>query len=209
MKPNCFTGLLLYAAIITACNGKPEKTVQHTPVPESGSQPQQTAAAAPASDTIFLSQITPFTANETNTVFTAPGGWEVTDFETGSRMTVHINGQPAGSIDFSKRPYDGPGFAVYHYAAPEGSRSILLVEAQADPGTAWYCAALLENNQIVKQWFIDEPRCNTESHALQNFMSIFETGGKLIFRFNKQLVAAYSGIPAGMRQNAQYAYRDF
>jgi hypothetical protein len=209
-QPTRIVTILLMTSLLVAvaCNNKKASTSEPNPVIPAPDD-ARTLSPEPVSDndTLAFTQVTAFDGNETNTAFKTPDGWEATSFETGEKINFRYNGQEAGVVDLQTHRYDGPGFSIYRFASPtDGNRSVLLVEAQADPGTAWYVIALVEKGRIVQQHFIDEPRSNSEQHAVPGFINVFYTKKQYIMRMKKSLVAGYSKIPPGMKEDGEYWY---
>lgn len=126
----------------------------------------------------------------------------ISDIETGG-FTLYKNNQKLGNITFDGG-YDGPGFSVY-LAENRGVDNII-IEAEADIGTAWYYSIILENDTIVNQFFIDEPRTNSELYSLDKFITLSISGDSLNYRFKKDLVAKYSEIPKELKSDTNYIY---
>jgi hypothetical protein len=199
--------VFIVTGLLMACNAKNSNPAPARNTPADTLHTQAPAPMPAVADTLAFSAVTAFSSNESQSAFTAPGGWNVRSFESGENLVVEKNKKAVGKIDIASKKYDGPGFSMYEYACPaDSSRSVLLLEAQADPGTAWYCAALVENGSIKEQLFIDEPRSNSEIQAVSDFISVFYTRNQYIFRFNKKLVAGYSQTPPGMKEDMNYYY---
>ncbi len=110
-------------------------------------------------------------------------------------------------IDFGKREYDGPGFIAYQYKGDAKiDKTVLVIEAAADIGTAWYYFIILEKNKILDSFLVNEPRSNSEKYSLKDFLSIYSLNKSFIFKFNKKLIAKYSNIPQELKSDNNYIY---
>jgi hypothetical protein len=106
--------------------------------------------------------------------------------------------------------YAGPGFQIDQYASTtESNKYYIIIEAEGDPGTDWYLICKIENNKLINKRLINEPRANSEETALKDFLSIYETDGKSVFRFNKKKLASYSTVPVKIQQDKLYYYLSF
>lgn len=118
---------------------------------------------------------------------------------------LFFNEKLIGEINFDNIEYDGPGFLIYISELESGIKNIL-IEATSDIGTAWYYSVVLNNNVICNQFFINEPRTNSENYSLDKFISISIINESLQYKFNKKIISNYSSIPEEAIIDENYVY---
>jgi hypothetical protein len=119
-----------------------------------------------------------------------------------NKFNIILENNNIGYIDFDGREYNGPGFSIWLYQTKNTPNiDIIIVEAQADNGTAWYYVTILKDNHIDRSFFIDEPRANSEKSSLSDFINIECIRNEFIFKFKKELIAGYSSVPNEMKQD--------
>jgi hypothetical protein len=128
--------------------------------------------------------------------------------ETGSEFTFHLSMDNSAKINFENE-YDGPGFSpVLLRSREDPDYRILLIEAQADFGTAFYYLALLDSTKLLYKAKIAEPRANGETTKITDFITIWIKSNQLVLRFKKDAIADYSGIPSKLKSDDQYVYSE-
>lgn len=105
------------------------------------------------------------------------------------------------------REYDVVDFLPYIYQSEtkDYPYEVVLIEAAAERGTAWYYAIVLQNNDVVDSFFIDQGRRHfvstkeySDSHpemdemyiSPEAFISIFADDKKIIFSIDKKYLYA-------------------
>lgn len=127
--------------------------------------------------------------------------------KAGNRFVLTKKGLEAGAIDLSDAGYDGPGFMMYLFRSEKDKdNEVILIEATADIGTAWYYAIVLSKDKLIDQFYIKEPRTNSETTKIHNFIKIYQDKEGILFRFNKRKIAPYSKIPADLNADGDYVY---
>lgn len=127
--------------------------------------------------------------------------------KAGNRFILTKKGLETGAIDLSDAGYDGPGFMMYLFRSEKDKdNEVVLIEATADIGTAWYYAIVLSKDKLIDQFYIKEPRTNSETTKIQDFIKISQDKEGLLFRFNKRKIAPYSKIPSDLDANEDYVY---
>jgi hypothetical protein len=91
--------------------------------------------------------------------------------------------------------YDGPGFIIYFSEISKEYQNII-VEATGDIGTAWYYSIVIKNDKIVNQFYIKEPRTNSDKFSLDEFIKITLVKDSILYKFKKSLISSYSNIPS-------------
>lgn len=135
-----------------------------------------------------------FVHKTTRLTDTKDGGFDI--FKRNKKIT---------HIDFSD--FEGPGFSVYSYQSSEDKATeIIMIEGQADIGTAWYYAVAVKNEKLLDQFYINEPRSNSETTDMKDFISISLMDKKLIFKFNKDKIAPYSVASESLKTHNRYLY---
>ncbi|MCS3529774.1 hypothetical protein [Chryseobacterium sp. JUb7] len=118
---------------------------------------------------------------------------------------IHKKNKKLTHIDFSD--FEGPGFSVYSYQSKKDKAlEIIIIEGQADIGTAWYYAVVLKNENLADQFYINEPRSNSETTDIKDFISISLENKTLVFKFNKEKIAGYSSVSEDLKSDNQYLY---
>lgn len=119
-----------------------------------------------------------------------------------NRFVLSRGGQRVATLDLSDSGYDGPDYSLFLYRShPAGPREVLLIEATADPGTAWYYAAVLERGRLRDGFRIGEPRADSEATALGDFLAVSTSEDTVVLRFAKARIAPYSRVPEGLREH--------
>ncbi|WP_445456835.1 hypothetical protein [Flavobacterium sp. HNIBRBA15423] len=110
-------------------------------------------------------------------------------------------------IDLSDTNYEGPGYIIYSYKSNEKKNvEIIIIEATADIGTDWYYVVVINNNDLVEQFLIKEPRANSEITDMKDFLSILLKNDTLIFKFRKSKIAKYSIMPSDLKNDNENIY---
>jgi hypothetical protein len=118
-----------------------------------------------------------------------------------------FNQEVIGKIDFQGKEYEGPGYLAY-IAETSDESAVILIEATSDIGTAWYYIIIIESQKITKQFFIYEPRSNSESYSLKDFLTISFKQDYIQFKFKKKLISPYSSFPKNLNQDKNFVYRE-
>lgn len=103
--------------------------------------------------------------------------------------------------------YEGPGYFVYHYASKKKSNiQVVVIEASADIGVEWYYFLLIKDDKILKQFYVKEPRHNSENINIKNFFEISFFNKTLEIKCRRRNVAEYSEIPENLKKDKYYIY---
>lgn len=103
--------------------------------------------------------------------------------------------------------YEGPGYFIYHYISKKKSNTqVVIIEASADIGVAWYYFVLMKNNKILKQFYIKEPRHNSENINIKDFFEISTFNKTLEIKCKRKYIAEYSEIPKNLKKDKYYIY---
>ena len=103
--------------------------------------------------------------------------------------------------------YEGPGFQIYSYKNKQHSNTeVIVIEATADIGVAWYYIILLDNGSIIKQFYVKEPRHNSDSIDIKDFLEIYCSNRQLTLKFRKKHIATYSIIPKSLKRDKNFIY---
>lgn len=103
--------------------------------------------------------------------------------------------------------YEGPGYLVYYYTSKKKSnKQVVIIEASADIGIAWYYFILIENDKILKQFYIREPRHNSENINIKHFFEISTFNKILEIKSKRKYIADYSEIPKNLKKDKYYIY---
>jgi hypothetical protein len=124
---------------------------------------------------------------------------------TNNTFEILYKGKLIGKINFDNAIYEGPGFLAYISELDNGIKNIL-IEATADVGTAWYYSVIIENSAIVNQFFIKDPRTDSEKYSLDKFISISINNDSIEYKFDKKMVSKYSTVPNDAIINGDYIY---
>jgi hypothetical protein len=99
-------------------------------------------------------------------------------------------------IHLDATDYEGPGYSLSLFSSSKsGSSKLLIIEAQADLGTAWYYAVFMEGNKIVSEYRIKEPRSNSEIYSIDTFIKACKIKDTYMLQFKDDLIASYSKVP--------------
>ncbi|UEQ75879.1 hypothetical protein [Chryseobacterium arthrosphaerae] len=110
-------------------------------------------------------------------------------------------------IDLSESNYEGPGYNIFSFQSKENtSFEIVLIEATADIGTDWYYVIVLNNENLIDQFYIKEPRANSEDTNIGNFIKISMNNNVLNLKFAKNKIARYSKSVSNLKSDNQYFY---
>lgn len=103
--------------------------------------------------------------------------------------------------------YEGPGYNIYNFSN-KGNKNlrVILIEASADIGVAWYFFIFMEGDKIIKKNYIKEPRHNSDFITIKDFLKISYSNKTLTFRFVKKYIAKYSKIPKTIKKDNTYMY---
>jgi hypothetical protein len=108
-------------------------------------------------------------------------------------------------IDFDGADYEGPGYSLSLFStSKEHSSKLIIIEAQADIGTAWYYAVCLEDNKIISECMIKEPRSNSEMYPIEKFVKACKSHNTYILMFKDDLIAPYSKVPDNLLHTNGY-----
>ena len=110
-------------------------------------------------------------------------------------------------IDFSDINYEGPGFTMYSYQSSEDKKmEVIIIEGQADIGTAWYYVVVLNGEDLVDKFYVKEPRSNSETTDLKDFINVSLKDKNLILKFKKDKIAKYSKVTSNLKTSGNYLY---
>ncbi len=159
-------------------------------------------------DTIVLDNISKFKANQNATIFTLNN--EHLEYKPNNTFDLFIDKKHIGNIGFENKSSDIPGYSVWNYKSEKSNEyKIILIEAEADIGTAWYKIIILKEEQILTSFFIDEPRSNSEQYTMNQFITMMIHDNILTIKFTKRLIEKYSKIPGNLSSDEKYLYMDF
>ncbi len=112
-------------------------------------------------------------------------------------------------VDFSDSNYEGPGYTIYSYQSSSNKNiEIIIIEGQADIGTAWYYVVVLDGEDLVDKFYVKEPRANSENTDMKDFINVALKDKDLILKFRKDKIARYSKPPADLRKEGGYLCLD-
>jgi hypothetical protein len=110
-------------------------------------------------------------------------------------------------IDFSDINYEGPGFTMYSYQSSEDKKmEVIIIEGQADIGTAWYYVVVLNGEDLEDKFYVKEPRSNSETTNLKDFINVSLKDKNLILKFKKDKIAKYSKVTSNLKTSGNYLY---
>ncbi|QYS91613.1 hypothetical protein JJC04_02200 [Flavobacterium covae] len=109
-----------------------------------------------------------------------------------------------GKIELNKS-YDGPGFSFFINEL-SSTLSNIIVEATADIGTSWYFSVIINNNRISNTFYIEEPRADSETTSINDFLKVSVDKDMLEYKFVKSKIARYSKIPENFNSDNSYLY---
>lgn len=110
-------------------------------------------------------------------------------------------------VDFSDINYEGPGFTMYSYQSNEDkNKEVIIIEGQADIGTAWYYVIVLDGEDLLDKFYVKEPRTNSETTDLKDFMNVSLRDKTLICKFKKDKIAKYSKVSKNLKSAGNYLY---
>lgn len=124
--------------------------------------------------------------------------------ESSGDFTIFKKEKKLGEINLSKMKYEGPGYSVYF--TTQKNKENIIIEASADIGTAWYYSVIVENNSLVNQFLIPEPRSDSEKYSLEEFMTVTVSDNSITYGFKKDLVAKYSKVNQDIKSDQNYFY---
>lgn len=128
---------------------------------------------------------------------------EIVDME--GVLYLHLDSGTYDQIDFDGIDYDGPGYSFSLLTSLKvQSNKLIVIEAQSDIGTAWYYFIFVENDKVTDSFLIQEPRSNSESYSIEQFIKVCKTNNKYVLMFKKELIAPYSRIPSQLLQKDWY-----
>lgn len=127
--------------------------------------------------------------------------------DSSETFNLFANNKKIGVISLKSKKYDGPGFNIYQYSSSQPCPYIIfIIEATADIGTEWYKVIIIKNEKIISDFFIHEPRSDSDRYLLNHFMSISFEKNTFTFKLKKSLMASYSLIPKEFKQDKDYIY---
>jgi hypothetical protein len=110
-------------------------------------------------------------------------------------------------IDFSDINYEGPGFTMYSYQSSEDKKmEVIIIEGQADIDTAWYYVIVLNGEDLEDKFYVKEPRSNSKTTDLKDFINVSLKGKNLILKFKKDKIAKYSKVTSNLKTSRNYLY---
>lgn len=99
-------------------------------------------------------------------------------------------------IDLDGMNYEGPGYSLSLFStSKEYSSKLIIIEAQADIGSAWYYAVFIEDDTVISECMIKEPRSNSEMYSIEKFVKAYKSHDTYILMFKDDLIASYSKVP--------------
>lgn len=108
-------------------------------------------------------------------------------------------------IDFSDIDYEGPGYTIYSYqSSVNKNMEVVIIEGQADIGTAWYYVIVLDGEDLVDKFYVKEPRANSETTDMKDFINVALKDKDLVLKFKKDKIARYSKPMANLRTEGSY-----
>lgn len=197
-KQNVYQFLLIASILLIGCNDK--KSIENQ-VDSS----QTTKVKTIESDSILLDNVTSFSVSEDEEIYSA-SDFKLRYHPDENFFVVTKNNDSIGKVDFDNQPFDGVGYNVYQYESKKTENKVLVFEALADIGTAWYYLALLDNESVIKTFFVHEPLANSDEVGLNDFLHISLKEKKCCLKFNKKLVAKYSTIPNEAKTDTNFIY---
>lgn len=156
-------------------------------------------------DTLRLNAISELASNSSQTKYSL-GAYSLSYTEQENSFTVINQNRKIGYISLGNRYYEGPGFQIYKIYSADAKYYVILVEALADIGTAWYNATLWYEDRLISSIFIDDPRANSDITKLNDFIAVFVTDNSWIIRLNKKWIANYSRIPAAYKTTMDFVH---
>ncbi|OWP83142.1 hypothetical protein BWK59_12070 [Flavobacterium davisii] len=157
-------------------------------------------------DTIVFDKIEQFNTDTSGDVFTLNEFYLKYNNENNSFNLLNKKINQSNDITFNSNGFDGDGFNVYMYKTDKYKNvNIILFEALAEIGTAWYNIVVFENNKLIKNTIIKDPRAN-DTTLLKNFLSILNVNKHYILKFEKKLIANYSSNPKNYQQTDNYCF---
>ncbi|MEC3875479.1 hypothetical protein [Chryseobacterium salviniae] len=112
-------------------------------------------------------------------------------------------------VDFSDSNYEGPGYTIYSYqSSANKNMEVIIIEGQADIGTAWYYVVVLDGEDLVDKFYVKEPRANSETTDMKDFINVALKDKDLVLKFKKDKIARYSKPMANMRAEGSYLCLD-
>lgn len=156
-------------------------------------------------DTLYLNTISEFASNSSQTKYSL-GEYSLSFTERENSFIVTNHNRRIGTISLGNRYCEGPGFQISKIDGAGAKYYVILVEALADVGTAWYSVTLWYENSLISSLFIDDPRANSDITELKDFVAVLMTNDSWIIRLNKKRIANYSHIPAGYKTNMDFVY---
>ncbi len=86
----------------------------------------------------------------------------------------------------SESNYEGPGYNIFSFQSKKNTPfEIVIIEATADIGTDWYYVIVLNNENLVDQFYIKEPRADSENTNIGDFIKISFKNNTLNLKFKK------------------------
>ncbi len=197
-KQNLCLFFLLSTILYVGC--KDNKTIE-----PSGKINQITEKKTIASDSILLDNVIQFNSNEEETTYSV-ANFKLEYNPVENLFVIIKNNVSISEIDFDNRSFDGVGYNVFLYQSKKMEDKVLVFEAMADIGTAWYYFVMIKNQKVIKTFFVDEPRSNSEVVSLNDFLSISLKGQECLLKLDKKRVAQYSTIPQGIKTDKHFFY---
>lgn len=112
-------------------------------------------------------------------------------------------------VDFSDINYEGPGYTIYSYqSSANKNMEVVIIEGQADIGTAWYYVVVLDGEDLVDKFYVKEPRANSENTDMKDFINVALKDKDLVLKFKKDKIARYSKPMANLRTEGSYLCLD-
>lgn len=198
MKQNLYLLLLVGSILYVGC--KDNKTIE-----PSGKINQVTEKKTITSDSIPLDDIIRFNLNEEETTYSATN-FKLEYNPVENLFIIIKDNDSISKINFDNRSFDGVGYNVFLYQSKKSEDKVLVFEAIADIGTAWYYFVVINNQKVIKTFFVDEPRANSELVSLNDFLSISLKGQECLLKLDKKRVAQYSTIPQGIKTDKHFFY---
>ena len=157
-------------------------------------------------DTLQYDIVKNLKVDESETVFET-GKFRFTYNSENGSFDLFENNLKLKNINFDNRDYDGPGFLITLFESKINiNKKIFIIEATADIGTEWYYSIILENRRVIKSFFIDEPKSNSDNYNIDKFINISSINDSFIFRFDKNLILKNSKIPSDFKSDSKYIY---
>lgn len=112
-------------------------------------------------------------------------------------------------VDFSDINYEGPGYTIYSYqSSANKNMEVIIIEGQADIGTAWYYVVVLDGEDLVDKFYVKEPRANSENTDMKDFINVALKDKDLVLKFQKDKIAGYSKSSPNLRTEGSYLCLD-